>query len=352
MRLAVGLDVTACTVGSTGVGRYGRELWARLVQRPDLDVKAFALGRGPAAPLPARRLAVPLRLLHPLWRVAGWPTAETIVGQIDVMHTLDLLPAPTQAPVALHVHDDFAVSVPSLTSPRSRRIQAAQLKAARDCRILFTISQSTADTISAVTGVPRDRVVATGMAPLYVAAAASSREPGEYILAVGAITPRKGFDILAAAVNQVPGCPPLRIAGPDGWAADEVRARVRDCDPGGKVSFLGPVTDQELGRLYLAAVAYVQASLAEGFGMATLDAMASHCPVVATDLPTTREVAGDAALLVPAGNPEALAAAIRAVLDDPAAAASRVTAGLERCRSFTWEAATDRIVEAYRVALG
>jgi glycosyltransferase involved in cell wall biosynthesis len=346
----VAVDVTACVVGSTGVGRYAQGIWAELVRRDDVVLKGFAVGRGLRLSPLVQRVPVPLRVVHMGWSTMGWPTAERIVGRFDLLHTLDMVPAPTVAPVALMIHDVFAVRNPELCSPRARSIQLRQLKAARECAVILTISETTADTIAEVTDVPRDRVVATGMGPLEVLQATPAT--GEYLLAVGAITPRKGFEYLAAAVNRLPDCPPLRIVGPDGWGADQTRERVREADRKGKVSFVGSVSDEELAGLYGGARAFCQSSLTEGFGMACLDAMALGCPMVVTDLPSTREMVESAAILVPPGDEEAMLAGITAVLNDPVAAASRALAGRERATAHTWKRAGDRVVSAYNQALG
>jgi glycosyltransferase involved in cell wall biosynthesis len=79
--------------------------------------------------------------------------------------------------------------------------------------------------------------------------------------------------------------------------------------------------------------------------------MAQGTPVVTSSGTATAEVAGDAALLVDPLDVDAIACAIRAVLDDRAEAARLVAAGRDRAETFTWERAADLVVEVYREAL-
>ena len=93
--------------------------------------------------------------------------------------------------------------------------------------------------------------------------------------------------------------------------------------------FLGYRADTE--RIYRAADVCVIPSRWEGFGLVAVEAMASGVPVVASDLPGLREVVGDAALLFPPGDAEALARQIRRLLDSPELKAECVRKGLEQC---------------------
>ena len=351
--LRVGLDITAAIVGFAGVSHYADSLWGALLEDPSVEIHAFGAGRGGATRFAARRLPVPLRVLHPWWRVAGWPRAETLAGEVEVVHSLDLTPAPTRLPIVMTIQDAFAVTHPELCAPRTREAQLEQLRAARDAAIIVTGCETTADLLAEVTGVSRERVVATPYGSRHVSPKPGVPVPdGEYILAVGAVTPRKGFELLARAANQVPGCPPVLLAGPSGWRGEEVMARIRDADAGDRVRWLGVVDDETLAALYSNATLVCQPSLAEGFGFSCLDAMGYGAPVVATDLPATRELGGGIATLVDPGSVEALAAAIERLLDDPGARHKMAVDGQRRCAPFTWQRTAVGTVEAYRRAVG
>jgi glycosyltransferase involved in cell wall biosynthesis len=120
---------------------------------------------------------------------------------------------------------------------------------------------------------------------------------------------------------------------------------------GERVRFLGPVPYAELTAYYRGAAAFVFPSLLETFGHPLLEAMLARTPVVASDIPTFREIAGDTALYFPPLDPKALAAQIDAVRADPAATQERVVRALERALGFSWERSVDGICEVFERAL-
>src|SRR5207244_10698868 len=114
----------------------------------------------------------------------------------------------------------------------------------------------------------------------------------------------------------------------------------------------GRVDEATLDALYRGAAALAVPARSEGFGLPALEAMARGCPVVASDAGALPEVVGDAGLLVPPGDADALAGALGRLLDDDALAASLGAAGHRRAATFTWSACTAAHVAAYRAALG
>src|SRR5262249_38798993 len=102
--------------------------------------------------------------------------------------------------------------------------------------------------------------------------------PGDYVLAVGTLEPRKNVERIAAAVDGE-----LRVVGADGWGG--VRAPAN-------VTWLGEVDDAELARLYRGARCLVYASLYEGFGIPVAEALACGCAIVTSEGSAMAEVAG------------------------------------------------------------
>jgi glycosyltransferase involved in cell wall biosynthesis len=111
------------------------------------------------------------------------------------------------------------------------------------------------------------------------------------------------------------------------------------------VEVRGQVPLTELVSLYRRAAALVFPSRYEGFGQPVLEAMACGCPVACSDIPALAEVAAGAARTFAPDDAEAIAAAVRAVLSDPAQYRAR---GLERAASFTWERAASQYEDVYR----
>jgi phosphatidylinositol alpha-mannosyltransferase len=121
-----------------------------------------------------------------------------------------------------------------------------------------------------------------------------------------------------------------------------------------RVFMLGPLRHDRISLVLAGAdVAVAAATGQESFGYSIVEAMAAGVPVVATDIEGYRQVATSEvdALLVPPGDPEALAAAIARILDDEALSTRLAEAGRGTAASFDWGTVTDRIEAVYRSAL-
>lgn len=108
--------------------------------------------------------------------------------------------------------------------------------------------------------------------------------PGRYVLAVGRLTPEKGFEYLVDAVGQRPEIEQLVIAGA-GDHGHACEARLRALPGAAKTVFTGYTVGDDLVQLYSHAAVYALSSLNEGFPMVLLEAMSYGLPVVATDIP-------------------------------------------------------------------
>ena len=163
--------------------------------------------------------------------------------------------------------------------------------------------------------------------------------PDSYVLAVGTVEPRKGLDVLIEAMAK-PYAPdlPLVVVGPPGWGEVDLTALAEEHGlTAGRLRVLGRISDIDLAVVLRRAAVLAVPSRAEGFGLPVLEALAVGTPVVHTDVPALAEVAGDAGVTVPRGDARALAAALQAVLDDPAGTQRRVAQGRLRAEAFTWE---------------
>ena len=163
------------------------------------------------------------------------------------------------------------------------------------------------------------------------------------MLAVGTIEPRKGIDVLIDAVATLDDVV-LVLAGQPGWGDVDPAALAAERGlPADRLRMLGKVSDAELATVLRQANVLAVPSLAEGFGLGLLEAMAAGVPVVHTDVPALVEVAGGAGVMVPRGDATALAAALRKVLGAPSVAAGLTRSGRERARAFTWRRAAEAV---------
>ena len=114
-----------------------------------------------------------------------------------------------------------------------------------------------------------------------------------------------------------------------------------------RVRITGPLADTELRALIRGAAVFVVPSLVEGFGLPVLEAMALGTPVVVSDTPALREVAGDAALALNPRQPASLAAALTRVLDKEGLSSRRSTAGRQPARQFDWATTAGQTLAVY-----
>ena len=127
---------------------------------------------------------------------------------------------------------------------------------------------------------------------------------------------------------------------------------VKKLNLNGMVRFAGRLTREELAQHYSAARIAVVPSLYEGFGLPAAEAMACGTPVIATTGGALPEVVGDAGLLVPPRNADALAAAIRQLLHDEQAQQRMGEAGIKRvAERFSWRQAAQATIDVYREVL-
>jgi glycosyltransferase involved in cell wall biosynthesis len=183
-------------------------------------------------------------------------------------------------------------------------------------------SPSTAAFVFGELGVAKDKITVAepGVDP---APRAHGSDGPPLLLSVGAVTPRKGFDTLVAALAQIADLPwECRIAGQvdvDATATGALRAAIAKLRLDPRVTLLGALDDTKLAAEYDRARLFVLPSYFEGYGMAYTEALARGLPVVAGDGgATAHTVPADAGVLVPPGDAEALAAVLRRLLTHPA----------------------------------
>ncbi len=173
---------------------------------------------------------------------------------------------------------------------------------------------------------------------------------GPTVFFIGRHEPRKGLAVLLDAMAGLGSDVRLWVAG-DGPETDELRARVAGDV---RIQWLGRISDEERTARIRGAHVFCAPSLrGESFGVVLLEGMACDTPVVASDIGGYAKVArgGDDALLVPAGDAEALGAAIAKVLADPVLADRLVASGRERAEEFSMRRLADRYLEAYASVL-
>ena len=231
-----------------------------------------------------------------------------------------------------------------------------QKRVSRQISRVITVSDCSKGDISREFSIPieRIRVVANGIdTTLFHPIPGVRRDPDTIMVTNSADTPLKGLYYLLKAVSEIRRKRPLRLVVIGTPKKDGSVARlVVELGLTDIVHFTGRISDEDFVKQYAGVSLAVVPSLYEGFGFPAGEAMACAVPVISTTGGALPEVVGDAGVLVPPADPNALEAAILDLLDNPEKAAGYGQAGYERVhRLFTWKNAAQETVRVYREAI-
>jgi glycosyltransferase involved in cell wall biosynthesis len=137
------------------------------------------------------------------------------------------------------------------------------------------------------------------------------------------------------------------IGGSFGWKYDSIFSRIKQLGIEEKVKLIGRVGENDLPMWYSSCAVFAYPSLYEGFGLPPLEAMACGAPVVVSNITSLPEVIGDAGIMIQPTDTQALANALRRVLNDDALQTEMRAKSLARASNFTWQRTALRTVESY-----
>lgn len=357
-----------------GLARFARELFKAMRQLEScLEVIPIAawssMDKAALADLQATtglKLLPWSRKLTPIaWTFLNSPKIEHWVGDsIDLVHAVALgYPIATKKPYVVSIHDLGPLTHPEFFTPKGTWIMKRSLdQAVRKADALICVSRSTANELTSYVGVDiadRVHVVHEGISTEFFEPVSEcdleiirklKHQGVPFILSTGKISPRKNTRRIIRALGKLADAIPhhLVLVGGEGWSTGPVQDELRNSPIADRLHPIGYVSDDELRALYAAAGAYVHTSLYEGFGLPILEAMASGCPVITSNISSLPEVAGDAAILVDPNSVDAIAEGIRAVCTDPELAMDLVERGRQRLRQFTWQACAEGVYDVYQ----
>jgi glycosyltransferase involved in cell wall biosynthesis len=223
-------------------------------------------------------------------------------------------------PLIALVHHPLALET-GVTPQDAVVLRASERAALAATRGVIVTSPATKRTLVAEFGVPADRITVAQPGTDRVPAALRTPSGSVALLAVGAVVPRKGYDVLVEALAGLIDLPwRLTIAGDCGRSPEtttRLRAAIEDNRLAPRITIEDAVPDARLRELYAASDLFVLPSRYEGFGMAYAEAIAHGLPVIGTTagaIPDT--VPAEAGVLVPPGDAASLAAVLRQLIEN------------------------------------
>jgi glycosyltransferase involved in cell wall biosynthesis len=317
----------------TGGYAYDRRIIAEL---GGLGWRAEVLGLGEGFPFPSGDTRATARA-----RLAALPGPHPIV--VDGL-AFGALPEAAEALRASHrlialVHHPLALET-GLSATDRAALARSERSALACARHVIATSTMSARLLAADYGVAPDRLSVVEPGTDRVAPWPRDHTGEVVLLAVGAVIPRKGYDVLVAALAKLAHLRwRLVIAGDGGRSPETFRkleAEIAELGLADRVTLLGAVSAEQLASLYQRCDLFALPSRFEGYGMVFAEAIAYGLPVVGTTAGAIPETVPDAAaVLVPPDDLEALAAALRRLIEDPAER-KRLSAAARAARFPSW----------------
>ena len=354
--------------GETG----GAELYVRRLlpalraAEPTLAMTVFAGGPAAAEDWGEHVRVVPLRF-DPRSRIRRVLAEQTLLpyavrrARPDLLHNIfNTAPTVLSVPQVTTIHDVVFKRYPETHGVLAKGVDVLVPLAARRSERVITDSEASKGDIVRFLDVPADKV---DIAPLGPGIPEGVRGPtpaeirrlfdlgdAPLVLSVLAQRRHKNAERLLQAFTRVPEA----VLVMPGYTTDfgtELASRIDELELEERVRLPGWVDDAMLDGLYRAADCFVFPSLAEGFGLPVLEAMLREAPVASSNATSLPEVAGDAALFFDPLDVDAIAGAVRRILEDADLADRLRAAGRARARDFSWAETARRTLASYRRAL-
>ncbi len=374
--MLIGIDGIPLKDIKTGVGHYTFELARSLALASPTDqleiVSPFSFFPGDHSEDPLDGWPPNLRLTQV--QVNAWARNWWTIGlpryikrrSLDLFHGTNFdIPLWKRCPAILTIHDLSDFLYPE--THEARGVWRARRRLpfmARTATQIVTHSESVRREVIEHLQVSREKVIAIPAAarsvfrPLPPDQTIETRKrlgvEDEFLLFVGTIEPRKNLIVLLNAYRELLRAtelhPQLVIAGKKGWLTDSLFSSLRELGIEERVLFTGYLSDNDLCALYSSCRVFIYPSKYEGFGLPPLEAMACGAPVIASSIPSIREVTGESARLVAPAGSDDLAHAIVTLLRDENERQRLSVAGLKRAQQFSWNHTAQLMLGVYHQA--
>ena len=378
-RLTVAVDITPFWESLTGIGWYLYRLLEHLADRDDLRLRLYGA-----------TLVISEDMPEPVVEIPTGPALERVMFSVPEDMVLPAGPMirflRKLQPLLLAADGNRVLFAPNYFLPRRYKLARGNLVATVpdlgvhlvpwalrsetlaeltehlnrtlfEATRILTISEAVRRELGELGLADLRRVRAVHLAPAMPDTSACQLPPGiptSFVLHVGTLEPRKNITTLLDAwelVRERGGVlPSLVLCGKFGWKTEELRRRVRRGEEQGWLLHPGYVSDEEVAALYGEAMFVVFPTHYEGFGLPAVEAIRSGTPLLCSDIPVLREVAGEAAIYLPPTRVDLWAKEIERLAGDSEERERLAGLALAEKGRFTWEATAAATAEVWREA--
>lgn len=376
--MRIGIDVSSLSY-QRGVSRYTSDLVRALAQEKEAKLLLYGsslrqqdllraelkktLKNADPKSYDLKLQKFPPSLLSKLWDL-GLNPIKSQFPKIDVFHSWDWLQPPDKdLPLVSTIHDLAIIRYPEVAHQKVLKMHQKSWQILRERKAqIIAVSQSTKNDILRYLEIPEKQItvvyeslptrieeVNRGLSDkpdlvFQIKQKLQLNKP--YLFFVGTREPRKNLVRLIKAWLPLAKDYQLIIAGESAWDdSDKITKNPN-------LRFLGRVSDRELAVLYHNCELFVYPSLYEGFGLPVLEAFAHGVPVVSSDIPAIREVAGNAAELADPLDEKSIRAAIEKVLNEKKVdSEKRIKKMIIRLQLFNWQKTARQTMAVYKKAI-
>ena len=292
------------------------------------------------------------RRAHVHFSIYGSLLRVRLPGPAGVMHWTYPVPMMVEGWTNIYtVHDLIPLTHPNLAQVSAARLEATLRQISQVAARIVTVSTAAAQELSKSSLLQGVKIVDAGQ---LVAPARSAPgplgfglSPGKYVIFCGSHEPRKNLARLLEAYASSGITLPLVLTGPDGWDSSPLRHEIASMP---NVVPLPYQSRESLTALMANARALVAPSLAEGFGLPLAEAMVLGVPTVASNIPSHREIAQGASILVDPHCVASIASGLARVANDDALAAGLIVRGRESASRYGLASFAGRLSAVYEAA--
>lgn len=365
--MKIGFDAKRAFLNSSGLGNYSRNTLNALRKyfpgnsyqlfTPEITDKLFKNHKKFQVFSPRGFIA---KNINPLWR-SVLLLSQLKRNDVELFHGLsNELPKgidKSKIPAVVTIHDLIFMRYPEFYNIIDRKIYFKKVRnACHAATKIIAISRQTKQDIVTFLQIPPEKIelIYQPVSSVFFEKQNTDEAlkiydlPGDFILSVGTLEPRKNqLSILRALHAQKIKTKIVFVGKQNAPYFKEMMQFIAEHEMSKQVMFLSDLPEEELAALYRAALFSVYISVFEGFGLPVIEAMASRCPVITSTVSVLSETAGDAALLCNPAQIEDIGEKLKILTESRELRDTLIQKGKKRAEQFHPEIYARQLISLY-----